>query len=161
MGIHPFSEFECPDDIVNICTGQVSSDKVSVDQCISIGKDQVKSFYKSLPDECYDPLPKKVVTMAAGKNSAKVGDVDVLDTTLIYFHVIALQMTNANIEVKVLFSYELAPLPTSMFNEFGEIRVDKSKANLRKLLAKEVSAQNISKPDLVVLDGCAILWSVN
>ena len=73
----------------------------------------------------------------------------------------ALQMTNMIIEVKVLFSYELTPLPTSMFDEFGEIRGDKSKAKLRKLLAKELSARNISKPDLIVLDGCAILWSVN
>ena len=47
MRIHPFSELECPDDIVNICTSQVSSGKVHVDQCLSIGKDQVKSFYES------------------------------------------------------------------------------------------------------------------
>ena len=50
MGVHPFSELECPDDIVSICTGQVSSDKVTVDQCISIGKNQVKSLYESLPE---------------------------------------------------------------------------------------------------------------
>ena len=51
MGIHPFSELECPDDIVNIYACQVSSDKVTsnnVDLCISIGKDQMKSFYESL-----------------------------------------------------------------------------------------------------------------
>ena len=48
MGIHPFSELECPDDIVNIYACQVSSDKVYVDHCISIGKDQMKSFYESL-----------------------------------------------------------------------------------------------------------------
>ena len=94
MGVHPFSELECPDDIVSICTGQVSSDKVTVDQCISIGKDQVKSLYESLPDGLYKPYLKKVITMAAGKNSVKVGDGDVLDTTLIYSCVMALQMTN-------------------------------------------------------------------
>ena len=70
-------------------------------------------------------------------------------------------MTNTIIEVKVFFSYELAPLPTSMFDEFGEVCIDKSKSKLRKLLAKEVSARNISKPDLVVLSACAILCSVN
>ena len=161
MGIHPFSDLKCSDDIDNICTCQVSSDKVNVDQCASIGKDQVKSFYESLPDGFYKPFSKKFVTIAAGKSSAKVGDVDGLDTTLIYSRVVALQMTNTIIEVKLLFSYELAPLQTSMFDKFGEIRVDKSKAKLRKLLAKEASARNISKPDLVVLDGFAILWSVN
>ena len=82
---------------------------------------------------------KKVVTMAVVKNSVKVGNVDVLDTTVIYSRVMALKMYNTIIEVKVLFSYELEPLPTSMFDEFGEIRVDKSKAKLRKLLVKEVS----------------------
>ena len=94
MGIYPSNEPECPDDIVNICTGQVSSHKVSVDQCISIGKDQVKSFYEGLPDGFYELLSKKVVTMAAGKKSVKVGDVNALDTTLIYSRVMALQMTN-------------------------------------------------------------------
>ena len=69
-----------------------------------------------------------------------VGDVDVLDTTLIYSGVMVLQMTNMIIEVKVLFSYEMAPFPTSIFDEFGKICVDKSKGKLRKLLAKEVSA---------------------
>ena len=70
-------------------------------------------------------------------------------------------MANTIIEIKVLFFYGLAPLPTSMFDEFAEICVGKSKAELRKLLAKKVSARNISKPDIVLLDGCAILWSVN
>ena len=120
----------------------------------------MKSFYESLPDGFYEPLLKKVVTMAVAKNSVKVGNVDVLDTTLIYSRVMALKMYNTIIEVKVLFSYELEPLPTSMFDEFGEIRVGKSKAKLRKLLVKEVSARNICKPVLVVLDGCTILWSV-
>ena len=161
MGVHPFSELECRDEIVSICTGQVSSDKDNVDQCISIGKDQVNSFYESLPNGFYEPPSKKVVTMAAGKNNVKVGDVNVLDTTLICSSVMALRMTSTIIEVKVLFSYVLAPLPTSKLDEFGEIYVDKSKAKLRKLLAKEVSAPNISKSDLVALDGCAILWSVN
>ena len=78
MGIHPFSELECPDDI--ICTGQVSSDKVNVDYW--------KSFHESLPDRFYEPLSKKVVTMAADKNSVKAGDVDMLDTTLIYARVL-------------------------------------------------------------------------
>ena len=99
--------------------------------------------------------------MAAAKNSLKVGDVDVLDTTLICSRVMGLEMTNTITEVKILFSYELAPVPTYMFYKYGEVRLDKSKAKLRKLLAKKVSAQNISKPDLVVLYSCAIIWSVN
>ena len=67
---------------------------------------------------------KKVVPMAAGKDGVKVGDVNVLDTTLIYSRVMVLQMTNTIIEADVLFSYELAPLPTFMLDEFVEIRVN-------------------------------------
>ena len=59
MATHTFSELECPDEIVHICTGQVSSDKVNVDQCTSIGKDQVKSFYECLHNGFYEPLSKK------------------------------------------------------------------------------------------------------
>lgn len=71
--------------------------------------------------------------MVAGKSSLKVGDVNLLETTLIYSRVLALKMTNWIIEVKVLFSYQLAPLPRSMFHKFGEICVEKSKPKLRKL----------------------------
>ena len=79
--------------------------KSNVDQCISVGKDHVKSFYDSLWDGLHDPLSKKVVTMVAGKSSLKVGDVNVLETTLIYSRVLALKITNSIIEVNVLFSY--------------------------------------------------------
>ena len=121
----------------------------------------MKIFYENLPDGLYKPVSENVVTMTAAKNSIKVGDDNVLDTALVYSRVMALQMTNTIIEVKVFFSYEMAPLPTSIFDKFGEIHVDKSKAKLRKLLEKKVSARNIYKPDLVVLDGCAILWLFN
>ena len=67
MGIHPFSELECPDDIVNICTGQVSSDKVNVDRCISIDKDQVKNFYESLPNGFSESLSKKLLPWLLAK----------------------------------------------------------------------------------------------
>lgn len=124
IGIIPFSELECLDNIVNICTGQVSSHKFNIDQCIAIHKNQVKSFCESLPNGFYEPLLKKVVPMAAGKDGVKVGDVNVLDTNLIYSRVMVLQMTNTIIEADVLFSYELAPLPTFMLDGFVEIRVN-------------------------------------
>ena len=100
----------------------------------------MKNFHESLPDGFCGSLLEKVVTTAAGKNNVKVGDVDVLVITLIYSRIMPLQMINIIIEVKVFFFYEMAPFPTSMFDEFGEIRVEKSKRKLRKLLGKQVSA---------------------
>ena len=98
--------------------------------------------------------------MTTGKNSLKFGDVNVLDTTLIYSCVIALLLTNKFIPINHLFSFELAPVLTSMLDEFGEIRLEKSKAKFTKLLFTIISSRNTSKPDLAILDDCAILMVV-
>ena len=139
IGIIPFSELECLHNIVNICAGQVSSHKFNIDQCIAIHNNQVKSFYESLPNGFCEPLLKKVVPMAAGKDSVKVGDVNVLDNTLIYSRVMALQMTNTIIEADVLFSYELAPQHSCSMNLLKYVLTNEEQS-FRKLLVQEVSA---------------------
>ena len=57
---------------------------VNVHRAHEIGCKQVAAFKASLPDGFYAPQSKKVVTMEAMKKSVKVGDVEVIDTALIY-----------------------------------------------------------------------------
>ena len=159
--MHPFSPTVHKDDIVNIYTGKISNDKVNVDKCVSIGAAQVKDFYDSLPVSFYKSLSKKVITMNSMSRNVKVGSIEVVDTNLIYSRVIALQLAERVISPADIFKHELAPVPTSMFDDFGDMRIDKSKSKLKMSLAVELPSRRTGRADLVVLDGCAILWIVH
>ena len=80
---------------------------------------------------------KKVVIVAAGKNIVKVGWWCWCVRHYSYLLLCYGLITNTIIWVKVLFSYDVAPFSTSVFNKFGEIRFEKSKAKLRKLLQRK------------------------
>ena len=114
----------------------------------------------SLPDGFYKPLSSCVTPMKKLKKSIRVNEVDVIDTSLIYSRVIALQLTNEALTIENIFCYELSPIPTSMFEDKGAMKLAKSKSNFSKLATK-VSSRSIAKPSLLVIDGCAILWVVN
>ena len=53
-----------------------------------------------------------------------------------------------------IFCYELAPIPTSFFADTGDMRI----TNLEKETAGGESGRTRQQPDLVIIDGCAILW---
>ena len=61
-----------------------------------------------------------------------------------------------------ILSYELAPVPTSMFEEkTRDLRFAKSKSILKNKLQVEQSACATGQPDAIVTDGYAILWVVH
>ena len=83
-------------------------------------------------------------------------------------------------DFKDVLSYELAPIPTALFDDsgktllyhyhlyiciisdlfLGDMRICKSKADLKKITRVEVSTRNVDRKDCTVLDGCAILWCI-
>ena len=68
----------------------------------------------------------------------KVNEVEVIDTSLIYSRVIELQLTNGGREVENVFSFELSLVPTSLFDDAGDMRSAKPKSSLSEI-AKKVS----------------------
>ena len=60
-------------------------------------------------------------------------EVEVIDTSLMYFRVIALQLTNKALKVENVFNFELSPVSTSMFDDTGDMRSAKSKSSLNKI----------------------------
>ena len=64
------------------------------------------------------------------------------------------------INLKVVFSHELAPVPTAMFDDSGNMRIIKSKSTMKRKLQVEQSPRTLPVPDTTVLDGCAILWII-
>jgi len=79
--------------------------------------------------------PKKVTTTAVTNQSVPVGDTKVYDMNAIYSSVIELLASGREIDLKDLFSHELAPVPAAMFNENG-MKICKTKSVLKRNLSK-------------------------
>ena len=62
--------------------------------------------------------------------------------------------------IKDVFGHELAPVPTSMFDDTGDMRIAKSKSTLKNILQVEVSDRVAGGSNVSVLDGSAIPWIV-
>jgi len=90
----------------------------------------------------------------------KVGAVKVFDTNLIYSRVIGLQDSGRDIDINDVLGHELAPVPTSMFDDTGCMRIAKPKSTLKKFLEVEVSDRVAGGANVSVLDGSAIFWVV-
>ena len=59
-----------------------------------------------------------------------------------------------------VLSYELSAVPLALFNKYGDMR-SPSKAMLKNKLQVEVSDRCTCTPDAIIIDGCALLWSVH
>ena len=159
--IHPLNADEHPDDgIINIVSGKIAPIKVNVDNVVAIGEELMKNFEESLPKGFYQAISKKVITLAAGCRSLKIGDSKVYDLNAIYSRVIALLASDRDMDIKDLFSYELSPVPASMFTANG-MRICKAKANLKRKLQSEVSQHDVGVESHTVIDGSALLWTIH
>ena len=125
--INPLSVEDHRNEIVNMHSGKLSTDQINEDSCVLVGKKQVKSFISALPDSFYNPLTMSVKTMNKLKKSISMNDIEVIDTSLIYSRAIALQLTNNAMKVENVFKYELSPIPTSIFEDTGNLRPAKSR----------------------------------
>ena len=156
--IDPLDPSQHPPSIVNIVTGRIAPDSVNVDNAIAIGTKQLKEFESALPEGFHNTISKKVTTMATMKKHVKVGNMPVYDTSLIYTRVIGLQASR-DISMKEVLKYELSPVPPSLFQDNGDMRITKSKSVLKQKLQVEHSSR-LSDPHSVIIDGCAALWVI-
>ena len=76
-----------------------------------------------------------------------------------YSSVIGLLASGREIDLKDLFSHELAPVLAAMFNENG-MKICKTKSVLKRNLQVEMSNRKLH-PDATVIDGSALLWTIN
>ena len=65
-----------------------------------------------------------------------------------------------NIDLQDIFSYELAPVPTSMFTQDG-MRICTAKSKLKHMLQVEVPQTHAANADIIVIDGSALLWTIH
>ena len=95
--------------------------------------------------------------MKTPKEAKKRKVVEVYNTKIIFSRVLYLNSTD-KIKINDLFSYEVAPIPTSLFKDAGEGRYSTSKVDLKNALKVAVSERNII-PKATLIDGCARMHS--
>lgn len=161
MSIHPMQSDEHPEGVVNIVSGKISSNLVNVDNAVTIGNKQMEMFECSWPEGFNATITNKVVTMKINKKNVKIDETAIIyDTQLIYSRVIGLLSSRA-VDLKDIMSHELAPVPTAMFDDNGDMRIATSKSILKKKLQITQPTRSAEKPDTIVVDGCAILWCIH
>ena len=148
-----------PPGLLNVVTGLHATDKVNADESIKIGPEQMTEFESGRPTSFNKTLTKNVTMMTSAKKSIKLDGKPVYDTELIYTRVICLQQYR-DIDITDVLSYELSPVPASLFDESGAMRAQ-SKAVLKTKLQVEQSSRIQGVPDAVIIDVCAMLWTVH
>ena len=156
--IDPLATDTHPPGLLSIVTGLHTTDKGNVDESVEIGRQQLVEFESGWPKSFNKTLSKKVITMASIKKNIKLDGKQVYDTELVYTRVICLQQYR-DIDIKDVLSYQLSPMPASLFDETGAMRAQ-SKAVLKTKLQVEQSSRIQGVPDVVIKDGCAMLWTV-
>ena len=158
--INPLDSNEHMDCIINVVTGKVAQDNVNVDKSVEIGLQQMNDFESSWPVGFHSSISKKVVTMSTMRRHIKIGNSQLYDTDLIYSRVIGLR-TSRNMSMKEVLKFELSPIPTSLYEDSGDMRLAKAKSVLKKKLQIDQSDRTFSKPETIIIDGCALLWVIH
>jgi hypothetical protein len=95
--------------------------------------------------------------MAEMQKHIKIDGSVVYDPELIYSRVMGLQQSR-NINIQDILSYEMSPMPASLFNEDGDMRSMKSKSVLMNKLQVSHSERFTPNAQATIIDACAILW---
>lgn len=95
---------------------------------------------------------RRVHTVAETKTGVVVGPKVLYDTELIYSRVIGLQASTRDVDIKNVLSYEQSPVPTALFEESRDMRICKSKADMKNNTRVEISERNQTEMNCTVLD---------
>ena len=79
-----------PEELINIFSGQIPSDKVNVSCAIEIGRNEMITFEESWHDGFHETISKKVVTMNESKKHVKIGEIEIYNTEVIFACVMCL-----------------------------------------------------------------------
>ena len=147
--------------LVNIVSGRICPDEVYVHDAVDLGKAQMEQYEVSWPEGFHQTLKKRVRTMKECRKKTRTDTAEQFDSGLIFARALGI-MNSRDVKVKQILSYELAPVPTSMFEEkTRDLRIAQSKSILKNKLQVKQSACATGQPDTLVIDGCAILWVVH
>ena len=119
----------------------------------------MEEYEASWPEGFHQPLKKRVHSMKECKKKTRTDTAEQFDSGLIFAR--DLGFNSRDVKVEQILSYELASVPTSMFEETRDLHIAKSKSILKNKLQVEQLARATGQPDAIVIDGCAMLWVVH
>ena len=88
--------------------------------------------------------------MAVSYKHIKLGCANCSDTNLAYLMVMYVYL-------KYVFPHQLAPVPTSLFKDNGNLSITKSKSRMKWKLQVEQSSRTMPTHETEVVDGCAMM----
>ena len=140
-----------PDEpLSNIINGRIASDEVNVHDSLAIGQEMATQFTADLPGAFHSPIKKKVVTMVTMKKRVKVGDVGIYNMEQLYGRLLVISQSR-DIQLSDVFKYELAPVPSSIFDEYGDMRKGSKAVLVHKLAVFATSP--LGPVDAELVDG--------
>ena len=95
--------------------------------------------------------------MAVSRKGVKFGTGTVYDTQLIYGDWYQLDL----LTYKICATMSFLPLLTSVFDDNGNMRISTSKSVLKNKLQVTQSTRASVKRNVIIIDGCAILWCLH
>jgi len=98
--------------------------------------------------------------MATARKHTALGATTTFDTEVIFNRTLGI-MGSGEFDLQDLFKHELSPIPTSLFLDDGSMRPATAKSKLKSFFGVHHSSRSLCKPDLVVVDGCAMLWAIH
>ena len=120
----------------------------------------MQQFQKELPGGFRNTLTTKVILMTSAKDKKKKKDKEYsYNIDIIFSRVLPLLGTNQT-DFEDLFDFELAAVPTSLFEESGVARYPKNKSVLLNKLKVEESSRCIN-PDATVINGSGMLHKIH
>ena len=108
------------------------------------------TFENSLPEVFFKKMSKEVITVGKTYEKSAKKNFTILDTDIILTRV--LYLLNRDVELKNIFHYELAPMPTSLFKTNFEANYPQNKSTLLNILKVDQSPIT-QKKTCFVIDG--------
>ena len=102
-------------------TGTVVSGKINLDEAGDIGMRIASDFTDSLPEGFHAPVHSQVKAMQVMKKGVEIKVKTPYGMEQLYGRLLVISQAR-NVSLEEIFNHELAPLPLSLFDEFGLLR---------------------------------------
>ena len=98
--------------------GCVARENVNVADAVAISHKMAADFQEGLPDAFHRPVRAQVHTMETIQKGIQAGNQTIYNIEKLYGRLLVIS-SKRNLPLENVFSYELAPLPSALFDEYG------------------------------------------
>ncbi len=123
---------------------------------LAIGEYMASQFKNSLPGGFYSTIHSKVVTMETMKKVVKIGGETVYDMDKLYGRLLVISQKRG-ITLESMLCFELSPVPSALFDDYGFLRKSAKSQFLHKLA---IWNPNSDKSTVDVIDGNEMLYRI-